>query len=591
MKKVYLGILSLAVLGSATAQVAKNYNMSPKNLATNEVSAKSNIDVAKAIPFWQNDFSVGADWTMTNNPGGVPPHTSGDWTITTDVNAIPVTALRPAGHTTAANGYAFINSDGAGSTATQNATIYTTGSIDCSTHPFVSIVFEQSTRHYAEQYFVVVSNDGGTTWTDFAVNTTMGTSVNSANPATTSVNISSVAANQANVKIGFKYYGAYDWYWAVDDVKLVETDNYDLGIIGMYWGSEGPWGARLPYYQVPLAQVTDVKFAGILENRGAQTQNDAQFNVAIASAGYASSSALGTLTPNQIDTMEATAVFTPGTASAATYNVVAGVTSGQVDANMADNTYTSVSIATNDNKYSRDKLTVASGSYNQGEAYEMGNIFDIYADAALQGAEVFVNSGSVVGSEIYATLYSIDPGTGDFVFVDQTPSYPIGNADLGAVMQLVFNSEIQLTAGSPYLLVAGSYGSGGANDDFIVGTAGISEAQTTYYFDGTDQTWYYSTSTPMVRMNFDPALSVNKNNLTANLSVYPNPANETATVSFDSKGETAVITVTDLAGKVVASMTATGKAEINTSNFAAGAYTVTVSANNQVATSKLIVRK
>lgn len=594
MKKIYLGILSFTVLGTASAQLAKKHSLSPKDLTVNEVSAKTNVDVEKALPFWENDFSNSADWTMTNNPTGTPPHTAGDWIISTDVTAIPVTALRPAGHTTASNGYAFINSDGAGSTQTQNATIYTTSSIDCSTHPYVSVVFEQSTRHYAERYFVVVSNDGGATWTDFEVNTAMGNSVNSQNPTSTTVNISSVAANQANVKIGFKYYGNYDWYWAVDDVKLIEPGNYDLNIIGMYWGTEGPFGLRLPYYRVPLDQVSTVKFAGIVGNLGALSQPDAQFNVAIPSASYSSSSAIGVLNPNQIDTLDAVGTFNPSNTTIATYNVNAGVSSGQADSYMADNSFNSVSFATNNNTYARDNMTVASGTSNNGDPYEIGNIFDIFQNATLQGADVFLHANSVVGSEIFVKIYSID-ATGNFVYYDETPSHIIANNEPGSLVTLVFANEVALNAGESYLLMAGSFGSNGANDDFVVGTSGYSEAQSSFFLDGDDisvsSNLYYTTGTPMIRMNFDPTLSLDKNEFAQNLSVYPNPANETATISFESNGSDAEITITDLAGKVIATMTAAGKAEINTANFAAGAYTVSVKANNQVATSKLIVRK
>jgi hypothetical protein len=578
MKKYYLGAMALVCAGVVSAQTVGQPRPAYKAMNLSEASAKTQTAVEKAIPFWTNDFSAPSDWTIANaGSGGVPPHTAGDWTITTNLSAAPVSALNPAGFTTAANGYAIINSDAAGDGQTQNATIVTSSSIDCSTHANVSLKFQQTTRHYQEAYYVVVSNDGGMTWTDFQVNTGMAVNTNSANPATVQVNISSVAANQADVRIGFRYVGTYDWFWAVDDVQMFETEDYDLSINGLYWGALGTWGLRLPYYQTPLDQIADITFGGLVQNIGALTQNDCVFNVAIASAGYSSSSAAGTLAPNEADTLDATAMFTPG-ATAATYAVTATVTSSATDASPTDNAYAGLSFSTNNFIYARDMGTVQAGSYNQGNGYEMGNVFDIFTGADLYGADVWIHANTEPGTEAYVTLYDIS--TGDFVYVTSTDPIIVTP---GAMKTFVFDSPVPLAANASYVLVAGSYGSGGANDDLVLGSAGVSEAQTTFLLDGNDNTgtWYYSTSTPMVRMNFDPSLSV-----------YPNPASDKTIVSFDANGTDAVVVVTDLSGKVISTMnTATGKAEINTSAFAAGMYNVTVTSNNTSATTKLVVRK
>ena len=108
MKKVYLsffGLMAFGFLGLAQKNTALPLNT--KKLASLDIKAKPGVvNTNKGITLWQNDFSNPAQWTTANYPAGTPPHTSGDWTITTNVNAIPVAALAPAGHTTAANGYA-----------------------------------------------------------------------------------------------------------------------------------------------------------------------------------------------------------------------------------------------------------------------------------------------------------------------------------------------------------------------------------------------------------------------------------------------------------------------------------------------------
>lgn len=593
MKKVYLGLFALTIAGTVSAQIGNQQRDVKRNLNIGEVSPKTSINHSKAAPFWTDNFSTPSNWVISNaGASGTPPHTLGDWAITTDVNAIPVAALKPAGHATAANGYALINSDGAGSGQTQNSKIVTANVINCSGKANVSIRFQQSTRHYQESYYVIVSNDGGATWTDFQVNTTMAVNSNSANPGIVQVNISSVAANQANVKVGFKYYGNYDWFWAVDDVEMFVTDDYDLAINGLYWGAEGSYGARLPYYSTPVAQIAPINFGGVIENKGAATQSNCVFDVAITSASYTSNSAPGTLAPNGIDTLDATATFTPG-GTAATYAVTSGIT-GQIDANSTDNTFNSLTFATNSYVYARDAQTMTSGSYNQGAGYEMGNIFDMYANATLKGADIYIHPNTNVGAEIYATIYSIDANTGDFVYIAATPLHTVTTAELNTVVTLVFNGGQSLTAGEPYLLVAGSYGDGGATDDFVVGTSGLSEAQTTFYLDGNDNTgtWYYSTSTPMVRMNFNPTLSIDENELNASVNVFPNPAVNEVKISANDNNVTG-ISIVDVTGKVVYTSTVNGLAEVtvNTANFSAGMYTVNIETAAGIATKKLTIRK
>ena len=594
MKKVYLGlfgVFALSFSGIAQKNTAKPLNT--KKFAPLELKAKPGaINTNKGIILWQNDFSNPGEWATANDPAGTPPHTNGDWTVTTDINAIPVTALKPAAHTTAANGYALIDSDGAGANASQNATIVYTQNIDLTGQPNVLLMFEQSHRRYAESTYVLWSIDGGATWQEVEVNADMNVNTNTTNPAAVQVNLSNEIGGQSQVRIGFKYTGQYDWFWAVDDVKLSTPDDYDLAVSGIYWGSTGAWGARLPYYQIPSAQVTAIDFSGIISNLGALNQ-DVTFGV--QTTGYTGSSAATNITAFTSDTVDCTAAFTPA-ASNATYTINAGVQSANVDANPADNTVANAAtIVVNPNIYARDLDNITSGSYNQGQGFEVGNIFDIYASDDISAIDVYIHPGANVGTEMYVKLYSIDPTTGDFVFVDESAPYTLGANDVDALLTLPLQGgAYTLNAGEPYLVVAGSNGDGGATDDLIVGTCGISEAQTTFYLDLTDNTWYYTTSTPMVRMNFSNA-SIDENSLLTGFNVYPNPAAGNTTIALSSKvGTDVVLSIVDLSGKEVYTSTAalngTSQFEINTELFGNGMYMVNVYSNGTKSTKKLIIR-
>ena len=185
-------------------------------------------------------------------------------------------------------------------------------------------------------------------------------------------------------------------------------------------------------------------------------------------------------------------------------------------------------------------------------------------------------------------MYSIDPTTGDFVYVDESNEYTITAADLGATVTLtLLNGLNTLNGGESYLVVAGSNGDGGATNDLVVGTAGVSEPQTTYYYDMTNTTWYYSTTTTMVRMNFQDYSSINEVENNFGLSVYPNPSSNETTISFVADNED----VSNCNYEYVRKRSLffcfffcfrTAKVSVNT-EFNSGVYVVKLTSNNSVA--------
>jgi len=583
----------MLVFGMAFGQ-KNTATMAPKHSVSFDKKAPHGvISEPKGIILWQNDFSDPTQWSNSNFPGGTPPHSAGDWTITTNLSAIPVPALVPAAHTTAANGYAHIDSDGAGATETQNAQIVFNQNIDLSAEPLVVMVFQQSHRRYAESTYVVYSTNGGTTWQEVEVNAGMTVNTNTTNPATVQVNLSSQIGGQDSVRIGFKYTGQYDWFWAVDDVKLMQPDDYDLAVTSVYWGSTGTWGARMPYYKIPTAQVTEINFGGVISNFGALNQT-AQFGV--QATPYISGSAPTLVVAGTFDTLECSAAFTPA-ATVTNYTVSCGVQSANTDANPADNTIANAAtIGVNNSIYARDLGTYASGSYNQGMGFEVGNIFDIFGADQLSAIDVYLHPNTNPGTEMFVKLYSIDPTTGDFVFVDESSPYVVTGNDIDALVTLPLSGgAVALNAGEPYLVVAYSNGDGGATDDLVVGTAGVSATQTSFYYDMTNTTWYYTTSTPMVRMNFSNA-SISENNTINTFNVSPNPANGNATIALTgNSGAEVSISIVDLTGKEVyntalSALNGSATISVDTQKFGNGLYMVTVSSNGSAVTKKLVVK-
>ncbi len=596
MKKFYISLLGLLAVGTVSAQVTSVSPAKKHATISEKVKPSANL-VEKGATLWSNDFTNASDWTFQNtSTDGNGNPASVDWVITADASASPSSAFVPFGFTNIGN-YALIDSDTEGQGASQNADITTALPATNGGNPFpanVSLVFEQAYRTYLDIREVHISTNG-TTWTPFVVTDgTENTGVNTANPDLYSVNISSVAAGQTQVWVRFHYEATWGWFWAVDNVKIVETDDYDLKMQDVYWGSVGAWGTYLPYYQIPTTQVTDIEFGGIIKNNGAVAQSDIKFNA--TTTGYTGMSATAPLQPAELDTFWTTTPFAPA-ATVAAHSVNFSASSTATEAYPVDNTLPATTINVTNFTYARDKGTAAGGTFNAGEGFEVGNIYDMYANATLKGVDVQISTSAVAGAEIYATLYSIDPATGDFIYMEASAPYVLTSGNLGQLITLPLQSAQALNAGEPYLIVVGSYGDGGLTNDLVVATAGTSEAQTTFYYDMTDATWYYTTSTPMVRMNFNPVVGVNEVENTYALSVYPNPANTNATVSFSLNNEAAVsINVTDLSGKVVymntlGTVNGTQSVNVTTDALKSGVYMVNVTVDGNVSTQKLIVRK
>ncbi|MEJ6588386.1 MAG: T9SS type A sorting domain-containing protein [Crocinitomicaceae bacterium] len=605
MKKIYSFILCLSVFGSLSAQknidateyVSKQDNFSQKI----KPSAQNQI---KGALLWENDFSDALTWTVSidgSNPAG--------WEFSTDPSVIPVGALSPFASTSAANGFLFVNSDANNSSDFDGDPIITTCTnvtpIDLSASPFVKLTLEHNYRWWQDTRGVRVSGDNGATWTDYQL--TCGADdpgncigceatdnypgdQNTANPEVSSVDISATAGGMSQVLIQV-YYNDNDywgWYWAVDDIRINEIDAFDADLVDVIAGSTGYWQEVLPYFQVPAAQVAPIEFKGVVKNVGVDDVN-ATF-MATYTGVYDGVSDPMLLSQGVQDTLTCLTTLTPP-ASNATHTIEYMVTTTEVEEDELNNVAASYTFEVNDFIYARDAGTSTGGTYNAGNEYESGNIFDIYSDATIYGIDVVIDAQSVEGAEVRAKLYSIDDATGDFVFVTESDITLINAEDLGNTKSFILQSASMLMTGQSYLVVVATYGDGGVSNDVVVATAGISSPNTSYYYDGTDATWYYSTSTPMVRMNFNPNLASIEETTNNSFEVYPNPASDVVNIKFND-ATNAAISVLNLAGKEVMTSTVNGtQTSFSTSSLTNGVYLIKVSNGTDVQITKVIVRK
>ena len=139
---------------------------------------------------------------------------------------------------------------------------------------------------------------------------------------------------------------------------------------------------------------------------------------------------------------------------------------------------------------------------------------------------------------------------------------------------------------------------GAYSPDVRIANAGYSADQTSFLLDGNDMqnnTLYYQNETPMIRLNFDPTLSINELTSATDVTVYPNPFVGTTEIKFNLKSDAQVsVVITDVAGRTVATVPASNMnageqtIAIDGTNFVAGIYNYTLTVGNETITKRIV---
>jgi hypothetical protein len=469
----------------------------------------------------------------------------------------------------------------------------------------VSIQFQQYGARFNDLQEIQISTDGVTFTTvgnnlDKTVLSAAGGSAY-ANPDTKIINLATyLPSTPSPIWIRFSWttnfpgsatnpnvWITYGWY--IDDVKIVTNPTNDLSVTGNYWGAVG-----LPYYQIPDEQVSEIGFSADVFNGGVNTQNNVKLNINANNGAWTGSSAPVSIASLDTATLELATFYTPP-ATIGNISITRTITADSTDDIPANNALSNVDFAITDFIYARDNGTPAGSTTNGTDGFEVGNLFDVFQDATLKAVNIRLPggaNGATVGTEVFVKLYSLDPTTGDFVFESESMPLAIQSNNLNTNLVMELEPYIDVTAGITYLVVAGSYSAG-----LRVSNAGKSEPQTSFFLDMADNTWYYTTNTPMVRMNFDPILSVAEQNELSHAVIMPNPTQGNAALRFDLQNASDLTyTITDVAGKIMQTTSlnslAAGSHElsINAESWAAGIYTVSIESNGTTLTKKFVKR-
>ena len=602
MKKIYLSVLSFAVVLGANAQNKAYPKLETKKdySTTTGAAASSQVNLEKATTIWSDEFDNAATWTVANtNTGGQAE----EWSIVTDPSALPDAAggtLTPLTSATAANGFAFINSD-ANNTGDNNgtqiiSTIRTATAIDLTANPNVILEFAHNCRWWQESRIVRVSGDNGASWTDFTLTDFDGyefgfgfVDQNTENPSVERINISAIAGGMASVLIEFEYNDddQWGWYWAVDDVKILDQPLDDVVLMTPY--IVGSTNEGIEYGYTPDTQLDATYDVGAsVFNFGV---NDQPTTAVAANFGVFSSNSTGLVESDSTRSIEntETLTLTAGNTYTGAYEITAGtdMTGG---AEFGDNSG-SRTFAVTSNGYAMDGIGVypnpVTGSITTASFADaadnliVGAQYHIKAAYTVTEIEVLLSDNTVEGGQMIA--YIIDTAS----YFAATIGTPLGfSAGYAVTATDVANGYATLSLVSPTTLNPGAYfaavelsSNTNTNDVGVVDDQTVAEPGTASMIiipaNATDPATLFSNGTAVgIRLN-SVGLGLTENTLTG-ISIYPNPSNGVVTIS-NEKGTENTIAVYNMLGKEVYTSSASSDLTVDLSANGTGVYLVKVS--------------
>lgn len=595
---------------------------------------------ATAVTFWTEDFSSGTatslptGWTAAGNSSFT---STWKWSNAANTNPYFPRALNS---TTASNGWMLFDTYLIGQTNPTALPIegsLTSPSINCTGHSSVVLSFQQLYRRLnGDSFFVYVSSDNFATSTRFPLvaNNSLPGNVVSSNPNTAILNISSAAANQANVKLRFFYSNNVDdggaYTWQIDDVTLSEADpidaslhnssivmrgtnkytiasSYPRALVDSAWGitfSDNNGGTAVtPTYSYTVTRGGSVVFTNTMQEALPISAIDSLIDFSEPQQGFL---------PNVTGTYEAAFDMT-----------IAGDATANDNKDTATLVISDSTLAVYDPKGATNSLylhrptssTSGEASFFQGMQFEIAKA----ASGTVTSISTVFPSSSQPGGNVSVQLYK--RGAQGYVLKGSTEVLPLTSSMISpASGGYVFAPFPMDVSGGPVVLDSGSYvavvqiESVPANNtvtlltttslnskaiDFALYPGASDSSRNDGAFDFSPSSFRVGTTSPAVlRVNFAAPVGVKNTASNFNLgTARPNPAQSEFTVPVTLKAASnVVVTLTNPMGQVVATQNLgkvaagqTTNAVFNTTALSNGVYFYTVEAGGERITNRVVV--
>lgn len=644
MKKIYVTLFALIVCLNTSAQVKPQYLKAVDCSKEINLFEDNYVKVEKRITstpsqniVWESDFSDPNDWVLDNN-GQNPPNYG--WSI--DQNSDGWWSSNGITSTSGGNFAELSNGDPTQTPGTQAGAVVYTMTMSQPVNIFDSIgssnatlTFEEFGAKFYDLQEIQVSVDGVNFVTvgDNSSYSQLTQSGGSAypNPSLREINIASyIGSTPTSVWIRFSwtsnlnlpttdpnYYNtwiAYGWY--IDDVKIVESPanrvTMEDVVIGGFWidylnysgaGLNDIYG--LDYSVTPLSQLQNRPYSieALFRNQGTVSQT-VDLNYSIVGATNVTSSNSVVLNPG--DSIFLAASFSPSTIGSYPIEIYGNADSLGAGIIVSQTVYATKNIEVTDYIYGKDLGPTNSSSYILGGLEDQNHItsrFEMYADQDLYSLRAYIADNSTVGAEVKAIIYEVDStvsnANGGAILIAESDDYTITAQDRGAWVDIPFVDPINLSNGYAYEF--GIVGYQHPSLESYIGISGSSMYNGEHsLFDelglssssaGTP-TWYYITSTPMVRMNFDPSSVITSvdDKLSDKLHIYPNPSNGLINIELDKLNFYNISISNVLAKEVYKNTISSVNTTLDLSNFDKGLYFVELNDGKNIFTKKLIIK-
>lgn len=611
MKKFYYLLTVAVALGiSASAQLSRKAGSGKNHARTSNVASARQANPLKkhstslqrsATTLWSDDFSTASNWILSASVG------TDNWVIRTNGphGQFPI---NPIHSTTAANGFALFDSDSLCS-GDQVAELTYGSNIDLSGTTSARLVFQQYYRRYFDSTYVFVSNDGGTSWTQYSVNAnTINNNFNSnnapsgseSNPDVVSINISSVAAGSSQVRIRFQFYSPATlgpsagcaYAWMVDDVSIEDIPANDIGIATTANPSQ--------YSSTPILQVTPLTLGARVVNNGGTAATNVGVTIDIFDASLNNVYTGTTNTAASLASGDTTALLTTSTgftpSDTGIYYIQYVCFMTDPDANTSnDTTYRFIYV--DDSTYARDETFFDAATYLGGYGFltntgYLGQMFDIVQASGLTSVSFFIDAATP-GDVMSVDVFDVASGLPNTV-IGSTGNYTFTTADTGgAFITLPFTSMINVIPGRYFVAVNQQ-----STNNITLGASSGVFTPNAGFFQVAGGAW--TAIDPFFNLSFilrpnNPSstfVGVKNVDLDKNITVFPNPSKGYVFIMTNKGAEKdALVTVSNTMGQIVYSNTfsALDNAKIDLRNQADGIYTVRVQTANGVMTKNIMV--
>lgn len=350
--------------------------------------------------------------------------------------------------------------------------------------------------------------------------------------------------------------GAWSTGTAVDNIMVGENYAYNAAILRAHTAEiSAPFDDTSvisgEYSQIPIEQAAAFTPGARIVNKGSQPIENLVLNAEISLNGNLlgsyNSQVFDILYPFQQTNLYVYTDLTPS--ESGIYEISYQLISAQ-DEDLSDNTAVrTVNYVTD--IYALDDGTADSFRDNFGLSFTIGNRFEIANEGSIcHSIGIGVGSPSVPFSQIIARIYD-----SNYLFVAGSTPYVIQAGDMTPLggqnlLNIPLNNPVELQSGTDYIAAVSYF----ANPawQFAVANSGSSQEQFSVFQDQFGD-WFFTTTTPMIRMNLSPSVSVPQEMTSVeSLSIFPNPVSSDYEIIIPSRLSGLVtIELFDLSGRII----------------------------------------